>query len=97
MNLNTLGYTNEFQNLFDELNQGNFYPGRVIAEHKERYVVKTNKGEFDAEITGNMRFAAKSREDFPDPDTPVNATTFCFGISREMFFRLLVCAFLMMM
>ncbi len=65
MNLNTLGYTNEFQNLFDELNQENFCPGRVLAEHKERYVVKTGKGEFEAEITGNMRFAAKSREDFP--------------------------------
>jgi ribosome biogenesis GTPase len=39
--------------------------GRVIAEHRERYIVKTEKGEFDAEITGNMRFSASSREDFP--------------------------------
>jgi len=39
--------------------------GRVIAEHKERYIVKTDKGEFDAEITGNMRFNADDREDFP--------------------------------
>ena len=39
--------------------------GRVIAEHKERYIVKTMQSEFDAEITGNMRFTANSREDFP--------------------------------
>lgn len=39
--------------------------GRVVAEHKERYVVMTTAGEFEAEITGNMRFAARSREDLP--------------------------------
>ena len=39
--------------------------GRVIAEHKERYVVKTERGDLEAEITGNLRFAARSREDFP--------------------------------
>lgn len=39
--------------------------GRVIAEHKERYIIKTIQGEIEAEVTGNLRFAAKSREDFP--------------------------------
>ncbi len=39
--------------------------GRVVAEHKERYVVRTAESEFDAEITGNMRFSAEGREDFP--------------------------------
>ena len=34
-------------------------------EHKERYEVCTRSGEFEAEIIGNMRFSAKSREDFP--------------------------------
>ena len=42
-----------------------FEIGRVISEHKERYVVKTEKGETEAEITGNLRFSASSREDFP--------------------------------
>jgi ribosome biogenesis GTPase len=37
----------------------------VIAEHKERYLVGTEKGEVEAEITGNIRFAAESRLDFP--------------------------------
>jgi ribosome biogenesis GTPase len=39
--------------------------GRIISEHKERYIVKSDDCVFDAEITGNMRFKAKSREDFP--------------------------------
>jgi ribosome biogenesis GTPase / thiamine phosphate phosphatase len=39
--------------------------GRIIAEHKERYSVKTTQGEYEAEITGNMRFSPVSREDFP--------------------------------
>ncbi len=39
--------------------------GRVIVEHKERYVVQTEKGTFSAEITGNLRFAAEDRKDFP--------------------------------
>ena len=39
--------------------------GRVVAEHKERYVVMTAGGELEAEITGNLRFTAAGREDFP--------------------------------
>lgn len=38
---------------------------RIIAEHKERYVLRFGDEEFEAEITGNMRFSAVSREDFP--------------------------------
>ena len=42
-----------------------FERGRVIAEHKELYIVKTDFGEIEAEVTGNMRFTATGREDFP--------------------------------
>lgn len=38
---------------------------RVLAEHKERYIVQNSAGVFQAEITGNMRFAAETRADFP--------------------------------
>lgn len=48
-----------------EIKPGDFEVGRVIAEHKERYIVATEKGEFEAEITGNLRYSASSREDFP--------------------------------
>lgn len=63
--LEDLGYNDTFEKRRIENNLGEFEMGRVIAEHKERYIVKCEKGEFEAEITGNLRFSAKSREDFP--------------------------------
>ena len=65
MNLNDIGYDN-IRAVADSLEhlQG-FELGRIIAEHKERYIVATSKGEVDAEITGNMRYSAGGREDFP--------------------------------
>jgi len=65
MTLEDLGYNDKIEKYRVEHDLKNFEIGRVIAEHKERYIVGTTKGEFEAEITGNMRFAAKSREDFP--------------------------------
>jgi len=38
---------------------------RVVSEHRERYVVRTRKGDFEGEIMGNLRFTATSRADFP--------------------------------
>jgi ribosome biogenesis GTPase len=59
------GYNDKLEKLRIENNLKEFEIGRVVSEHKERYIVKTEKGEFEAEITGNMRFTAKGREDFP--------------------------------
>jgi len=42
-----------------------FEVGRVILEHKERYVLLNPDGEFDAELIGNLRFTAGSRNDYP--------------------------------
>ena len=65
MKLEELGYNNKLEKLRIENNLKDFEIGRVISEHKERYIVKTEKGELEAEITGNLRFSSKSREDFP--------------------------------
>lgn len=65
MKLDDLGYNDEIEKLRIEHHLENFEIGRVVAEHKERYIVKTEKGELEAEITGNLRFSAKSREAFP--------------------------------
>lgn len=65
MKLEDLGYNEEIEKLRTDNNLIAFEIGRVLSEHKERYIVKTEKGEFDAEITGNLRFSAQSREDFP--------------------------------
>ena len=63
--LSKLGLKSIFTEFIQKENLNAFELGRVITEHKERYIVKTEAGEFDAEITGNMRFTAESREDFP--------------------------------
>lgn len=65
MILEDLGHYTGLEKFVIENNLNNFETGRVIAEHKERYIVKTTHGEYNAEITGNLRFTARSREDYP--------------------------------
>jgi ribosome biogenesis GTPase len=65
MKLEDLGYNNKLEKFRTEQKLDEFSTGRIIAEHKERYIVMNENGDFEAEITGNMRFTAKTREDFP--------------------------------
>jgi len=65
MELSELGYNKELEAFRIVSGYGNLMVGRVILEHKERYVVKSSTGEFDSEILGHLRFTAKSRRDFP--------------------------------
>jgi len=76
-----LGYNHQIEKLRIDHNLMDFDIGRVVSEHKERYIVKTEKGEFESEITGNMRFSAKSREDFPAVGDWVAITIYDSGIS----------------
>lgn len=65
MTLEDLGYTAEWENVRATNQLGSFGVGRVIAEHKERYVVRTAEHEYEGEVIGNLRFSARSRSDFP--------------------------------
>lgn len=65
MNLADLGYTDTIEQSRLENHLEEFEIGRIISEHKERYIVSTEKGELEAEITGNLRFSARGREDYP--------------------------------
>ncbi len=65
MNLKKIGYSEKLEKIRIENDLTGFEIGRIITEHKERYIVYTEKGEFDAEITGNLRYTAKGRIDFP--------------------------------
>ncbi|MFC0876960.1 ribosome small subunit-dependent GTPase A [Saccharicrinis sp. FJH2] len=76
MRLEDLGYNDKLEELRKEQKLDNFDIGRVIAEHKERYIVLTESGEYEAEITGNLRFSAKSRLDFPAVGDWVALTTY---------------------
>jgi len=65
MKLEDLGYTDTLEKFRIDNGLDGFDVGRVIAEHKERYIIRTDTGECEAEITGNLRFTAQGREDFP--------------------------------
>jgi len=65
LTLKDLGYSQKLEEFRNEQKLDDFEIGRVIAEHKERYIVRAVKDEYEAEITGNLRFSAQSREDFP--------------------------------
>lgn len=81
MKLDDLGYNDKIEKSRIENNLEDFEIGRVISEHKERYIVKTEKGEFEAEITGNLRFSAKGCEDFPAVGDWVALTIYDSGFS----------------
>lgn len=65
MTLEDLGYNEKLEDYRKDHNLASFGVGRVISEHKERYVVKTPEKEYDGEIIGNLRFTANHRSDFP--------------------------------
>jgi len=76
MRLEDLGYTDLIEKYRIANALTDYEPGRVVEEHKERYKVLTTTGEYEAEILGNMRFTAKSREDFPAVGDWVALTTY---------------------
>ncbi|MFZ4740195.1 MAG: ribosome small subunit-dependent GTPase A [Bacteroidales bacterium] len=76
MKLEDLGFNSNLEKFRIDNKLDSFETGRVIAEHKERYIIKTEKGEFEAEITGNIRFTARTREDFPAVGDWVALTTY---------------------
>lgn len=65
MKLEDLGYNKELEKYRKENKLDSFGIGRVISEHKDRYTVKSDEGEFDAELVGNLRYTASNRNDLP--------------------------------
>jgi ribosome biogenesis GTPase / thiamine phosphate phosphatase len=63
--LSDLGFSDEIASCFKDSDTSGFSPGRVTQEHRGRYIVSTGDNEYEAEITGNLRFSASSRADFP--------------------------------
>ncbi len=61
----TLGWDRWFEDKFAKHEGEGLEPARVIAEHRERYIVATPSGEMPAEITGKIQFSAASPADFP--------------------------------
>lgn len=65
MKIESLGWNSEFENQLNSLNNDNYTPGRVIREHRNIYIVETELGQLQAEVSGRYRHSAKSLSDFP--------------------------------
>ncbi|WP_040282389.1 ribosome small subunit-dependent GTPase A [Psychroserpens damuponensis] len=65
MVINTLGFTKQLETYRLEHQLASFEVARVISEHKDRYIVKTESNELEAELIGNLRFTAENRYDLP--------------------------------
>jgi len=65
MTYQELGYTVDFEKYRIEKKLDSFEVGRVILEHKDRYIIRTPSDEFNAELIGNLRYTAESRYDLP--------------------------------
>ena len=65
IDLENIGYSAFFDNHYKSTNDKNLTPARIIAEHKEMYVLRNETSELSAKITGKMMFTALSRKDYP--------------------------------
>jgi ribosome biogenesis GTPase / thiamine phosphate phosphatase len=65
MTIEDLGYNAQIEKYIRDINLPGLIPCRVTQEHRERYIVSDGQNEYEAEITGNLRFTASSRADFP--------------------------------
>ncbi|MBU0533922.1 MAG: ribosome small subunit-dependent GTPase A [Candidatus Omnitrophica bacterium] len=65
MKLKDLGYRAFFESNRKLLGLGAYSVARVIAGHKEAYIVKNTTNEYLAKITGRQMFNASSRADYP--------------------------------
>lgn len=65
MDLFALGYDDDVAQQRIAQNLTEFDIARIIIENKERYVVLSQSGEHEAQITGKLRFTATSKSDFP--------------------------------
>ena len=65
MTLKDLGFTDELELYKNDQHLDSFACGRVVSEHKDRYILQSDEGEFTAELLGNLRFSAENRRDLP--------------------------------
>jgi ribosome biogenesis GTPase len=63
--LASYGWDEQLARDFHSLRAPGTVPARVIAEHRDRYVVRTARGERAAVLAGRLRHQARTREDLP--------------------------------
>lgn len=63
--LEALGYNSSLESYGVENQLNAFAVGRVVVAQRERYTVRTESRELEAELLGNFRYTAESKTDFP--------------------------------
>jgi ribosome biogenesis GTPase len=59
------GWDEQWARDFDSLRAPGSVPARVVAEHRDRYVVRTAEGERTAVLAGRLRHHARARDELP--------------------------------
>jgi ribosome biogenesis GTPase len=65
MELNDLGFDNWFQQKRNELQKPEYGVARVTAVDRDRYLVRNEQNELQAELTGKLRFFFETSQDLP--------------------------------
>ena len=65
LHLRDLGWNSFFEGHFSDLRLATLIPARVVEELKRFHRVRSEDGEFLAEIAGRIRYQAEDREDLP--------------------------------
>jgi ribosome biogenesis GTPase len=63
--LASFGWDQQLARDYEPLRAPGTFPARVIAEHRDRYVVRTARGERAAVLAGRLRHHSRAREDRP--------------------------------
>jgi len=63
--LQNLGYDSQLDTFIQSHDLADFEIGRVIRESKQKYIIKTQLGNFNGQISGKLMHEAKSRADYP--------------------------------
>ncbi len=64
-NLISLGWNTFFENQFNKYKNNGFIPARVAVEHKQRYLLYTEKGEVTGEVTGKLLYTSNANSELP--------------------------------
>ncbi|MBI4846329.1 MAG: ribosome small subunit-dependent GTPase A [Candidatus Omnitrophica bacterium] len=60
-----IGFSDFFVNHYKQATGKALTPARIVAEHKELYILRNETTELSAKITGKMMFTSSSRENYP--------------------------------
>ncbi len=94
MDLNTLGWNSQFEELFREHRDAGLIPARVALEHKQLYVAYCEIGEVKARVTGRFLHKAVDRAELPTvgdwvavrPGDVTEELTICAVLPRQTSF-----------